>query len=506
MNDKNLVNGEIPSALPDFEDEDSREKLLRHAADDSDSTVGGLEEDEAEDADLERVPTKKSKRHVLRTIAGFAVFIFILIGAVSWFFGIGWFYAQEPHPVSRSGSKGTQTPPMTEDEKLRAALSMVAAKQPLSSEADITSVVEANTPVSDVPIPGATLPNEPDETILDRSQRTGKIAIPSSAESAAPELAVKTLTSTSQAHGENTSVGNPFVRSTASNSTEPPGRSLFFGVAVKVAPQNAPQQVFARPTSNTRSETNSPSHSSTGIPFGTLLPVRIIGSIYTFRGSGGFVRMELTRTVEGSGYTFPAGTMIVGNMRGGESARAFVTIVGLIDPVSGDLIKFTGELLGRDGGSGIEGRKRKLSSGWSRILRGLKDTAGTIIGSVGAFRSGGTVVVSDSIRRGGSSVAEEFSGALSKNKDDDGFVEVAAGTNGYVLVTGLPENGGSTRAESRNKNPSGLSDDELADLLTGTSTANMRSHTSKMTPEFRRLVEEAISTTTGRRSTEGTKE
>ncbi len=503
MTDNNLVNGEIPSALPDFEDEDSREKLLRHAAEESDSTDSGLEEDEAENADLERAPRKKSKRHVLRTIAGFALFLFILIGAVSWFFGIGWFSAQEPHPVSRSGSKGTQTPPMTEDEKLKAALSMVAAKQPLSSEADIPSVVEANNPVSDIPTAGATLPNEPDETILNRSQQTGRVATQVSDESAVTDPAVNISRVTSELQRNDTKVLPSTIRSAENNAIEPPGRSLFFGVTAQIAPENATQQVPARPTS---SEAGSQKNPSPGIPFGTLLPVRLIGSIYTFRGSGGFVRMELARTVEGSGYTFPAGMMIVGTMRGGESAHAFVTVVGLIDPVSGDLIKFTGELLGRDGGSGIEGHKRKLSSGWSRILRGLKDTAGTIIGSVGALRSGGTVVISDSIRRGGSSVAEEFSGALSKNKDDDGFVEVAAGSNGYVLVTGLPENSGSTIAESQNRNPSGLSDGELADLLTGTSTVNMRSHISKMTPEFRRLVEEAMSATTGRRSPEGTKE
>ncbi len=506
MKDNNLVNGEIPSALPDFENEDSREKLLRHAAEAGDSAEGGLEDDdEVENADVERTPRKKSKRHVVRGIACFALFLFILIGAVSWFFGMGWFSAQEPRPVSRSGSN-TQTSPMTDHEKLKAALNMVAAKQPLSSETNIPSDVEVNSPISDIPTAGATLPNEPDETILTQSQQTGKTAIPSSVESAGPDLAVKMSTSAFQPHVENTSAINPFAKFTKSDSTEPSGRSLFFGVAAKADPPNTVQQVPASLSGNTARQAGSPNDPSTGIPFGTLLPVRLIGSIYTFRGSGGFVRMELTRTVQSGGYTFPAGTMIVGNMRGGESTRAYVTVVGLIDPVSGDLIEFSGELLGRDGGSGIEGRKRKLSSGWSRILRGLKDTAGTIIGSVGALKSGGTVVISDSIRRGSSSVAEEFAGSLTKNKDSDGFVEVAAGTNGYVLVTGLPANGGSTIAESRNRNPCGLSDDELADLLTGTSFPNMRSNISKMTPEFRRLVEEAMSATTGRRSTEDIKE
>ena len=80
--------------------------------------------------------------------------------------------------------------------------------------------------------------------------------------------------------------------------------------------------------------------------FGSLLPVRLIGAIYTLRNSGGVVRMELTQPVEGKGYSYPAGTTLIGNLRGGESVRAFVNVIGLIDPVSGELVKFTGELIG----------------------------------------------------------------------------------------------------------------------------------------------------------------
>jgi hypothetical protein len=193
----------------------------------------------------------------------------------------------------------------------------------------------------------------------------------------------------------------------------------------------------------------------TGIPFGTLLPVRLVGSIYTLRNSGGFVRMELTRPIEGKGYSYPAGTMIVGNVRGGESARAFVTIAGLIDPVSGELVRFSGELLGRDGGSGIEGRRRNLTSQWSRFFRGLRDTAASVLGSVGALRSGSTVILSEPIRRGTESMSEDLSGALLKNGREDTFLEVAAGSSGYILVTGLPENSRATvhrpEREARNE-------------------------------------------------------
>ena len=36
-------------------------------------------------------------------------------------------------------------------------------------------------------------------------------------------------------------------------------------------------------------------------------------------------------------------------------------------------------------------------------------------------------------------MTEDLSGAILKNKREDTFLEVAAGSNGYVLVTGLPE-------------------------------------------------------------------
>lgn len=158
--------------------------------------------------------------------------------------------------------------------------------------------------------------------------------------------------------------------------------------------------------------------------------------------------MELTRLVEGDGYSYPAGTLIVGEVRGGESVRAFVGVVGLIDPISGEFVKFSGELLGRDGSSGVEGRRRNLTSQWSRFFRGMKDTAASVLGSVGALRSGGTVILSEPIRRGTESMSEDLSSAILKNDREDTFLEVVAGSSGYVLVTALPENSPSAASQT----------------------------------------------------------
>ena len=187
-----------------------------------------------------------------------------------------------------------------------------------------------------------------------------------------------------------------------------------------------------------------------GIPFGTLLPVRLVGSIYTLRRSGGFVRMELTRQVDGNGFSYPAGTKVIGNIRGSESSRAFVTIIGLIDPVSGALVKFGGELLGKDGASGIEGKRRRLTSQWARFFDGLKETASSVLGSVGALRSGGTVILSEPLRRGSESMSEDLSDALVSGSKENTFIEVSAGSNGYVLVTDLPDTSSASSAPATN--------------------------------------------------------
>lgn len=182
------------------------------------------------------------------------------------------------------------------------------------------------------------------------------------------------------------------------------------------------------------------------IPFGALIPVRLIGSVFTLqntgrssgRGSDAYVRLELTRPIEGKGYNYPAGTVFVGNIRSDEAARAFVSIVGLIDPISGAFVKCVGDLLGSDGASGIIGQRKSTTGNWSRLLRGLKDTASSVVSSVGSLRGGSTIVFSDQIRRGTGSVGEKVSETFLQKNNRDSFVAVSAGTTGYILITELP--------------------------------------------------------------------
>lgn len=418
---------DVPTALPGFEDDDAREKLLLETTDTDMHPSGEAEEEEIElGNEAPRPKTRRSK--VIRMFAAFAAFVCILAIAVSWFFGMGWFAEQKAQPISRHSSKDGQTSPATEDEKLKMALSMVAA-QPTSGTPELyrPSALE-----EDDQNRASTNP-KPDDTVTPPA--AGDQGSPTSAKES------YSLPSPKDSSNDNHPSNAPqragvSSAPTANDSDDARGRSLFFGLSKKPAKEDEPREAENLQAAKPELTGTVP---AAQIPFGALLPVRLVGSIYTLRNTGGFVRMELTRPIEGNGYAYPAGTMVVGNVRGGESVRAFVNIIGLIDPASGELIRFSGELLGRDGSSGIEGKRRNLTSRWARVFRGMKGTAASFLGSVGAIRSGSTVVLSEPIRRGTESMSEDLSDSILKNEREDTFVEVAAGASGYVLVTGLPE-------------------------------------------------------------------
>lgn len=421
---------DVPTAQPGIEPEEDRENLLL-----DDQT------DEFEDSEIDELATdnpterKKSKvKRLVKGVAAFSIFLFLMGIAITWFFGMGWFATAKPQAINRNAPKDSPAAPMTEDEKLKAALTMVAAKEPDPSKGSITSQDETVTieqPLADNAKGNGVSPNIP--------TKVGTELTPS-------QLGAETFTaSPGQVDNMARTVKAPrnklsdptATEGTSDKSVEPLGRSLFFGVdKIRSGPLR---------TTDNRSETSSNERpkvqSGINIPFGTLFPVRLLGAIYTLKDSGGIVRLELTQPVEGNGYSFPAGTMLVGNLRGGESLRAFVSIIGLIDPKSGELVKFSGELMGTDGASGLSGKRKNITGSWTRFFRSFRETAGSVIGSVGAFRSSGTVVISDSLGRGSEKLSEATAQSLFENRRENTFLEVLAGTNGYVLVTQLPAAG-----------------------------------------------------------------
>ena len=102
-----------------------------------------------------------------------------------------------------------------------------------------------------------------------------------------------------------------------------------------------------------------------------MLPVRTIGGLYTLR-SGALARLELTRDIVGNGWSMTRGTILVGTTKGGEYDRAYVAIIGFIDPESGKFVKLGGDVLGGDGAAGLKGKSRQLDSRWTRILSQLE--------------------------------------------------------------------------------------------------------------------------------------
>ena len=198
--------------------------------------------------------------------------------------------------------------------------------------------------------------------------------------------------------------------------------------------------------------------------------------------------MELTRDVGGAGWKLARRTVIVGTLRGGEFDRAYVSVVGYIDPASGRLVTFGGSLLGSDAGEGVKGERRQVSGRWSRIFGQLAERGYSLAQTALGRRSGATIVL-------GGAATPELS-ALTRNGDRREFVAVKAGSMGYVSVTDLPKEVEGVDAQLLNSGANtgtGLTDEEVAQLLSTGSTAQIRAAMPRMNENMRRIAEQVIS-------------
>lgn len=218
-------------------------------------------------------------------------------------------------------------------------------------------------------------------------------------------------------------------------------------------------------------------------PFGALLPVRTLGAIYTLRPS--LSRFELTRDMKGDGWTMKKGTILVGQQRGNELDRAYVSLTGFIDPSSGKFVRLSGDALGADGAPGLRGKRRRLGSRWARVLS--RAASGAVALGQAALSRGGTIVNVPG------TVSPEIQGFTSSAASSREFVEVSAGATAFVLVTNLPkEIRGADPQPVGNDGGSSLGDEELADLLTGGSPEEIRAALPRMTPELRQVAEAVL--------------
>ncbi len=486
---------DIPAALPIAEEGGNREKLLREAAGENDWENENLS-NETEDVELEELAeTPRSSKKKLFFAFVLCVFGFILLVLVmSWFFRLGAFATANPQPVDRTKQTNSSDPaPVTEEEKLKMALNLVAEKNPNASNSDASNTnetVAGNTSVN-IPPPGVMDLAEP-VIVPDPLVQTNRTTVNAPLTSAGMESSKTPISSVSnsvQSSKNNERTNETVVQQARENNIPPLGRSLFFGIerketAVLNTVSGAKKQTVAN--AETINFTDQPKPS---IPFGTLLPIRFLGAVYTLRASGGLVRMELTRAVSGKNYSYAAGTVLVGSLRGSEYKRAFITVHGLIDPQTGGLVKLTGEVLGGDGASGITGRRRQIKSTWSRIFEGLRDAGAVAVGTLGSGRSGGSVIISD----GASKVSGEISGLIANSRNSNEFVEVGAGTTAFVLITELPDEISNSDSLLQNSESStGLTTSELADLFSEGNKDKIRAALPRMTPQFRLLAEKYL--------------
>lgn len=497
---------DIPAALPISETDDEREKLIREAAEENKSADENLPR-EPDDEDFETLEqtAKPSKKKLFLAFVGFVFGLVFLVLILCWFFGIGVFARVSPQAVDRTAKTNSSgsTTPVTEDEKMKMALNLVAEKNPNGVDSSVTNSnsetgaindLNSNSSV-DIPPTKATDLNEP-VIVPDSLSETNQSPVnspmtSSSISSTKPQNPV--ISTETQSVLSSNNANQTEIQPNRQIENAPLGRSLFFGIERK---ENTPLNLASQTNNQviTKNEnTNSTDAQATAIPFGTLLPIRFLGAVYTLRASGGLVRMELTRSVSGKDYSYPAGTVLVGTLRSSEYKRAFISVVGLIDPTTGGLVKFEGEVMGNDGASGITGRRRQVKSVWSRVFSGLREAGSVALGAIGNRSSGGTVVISDSTSKASGVLTDELSGLIGGSQNSNEFVEISAGTTGFVLVTDLPDEVSNTERLSQNsKTTTGLSESELANLFTEGNKEKIRAALPRMTPAFRQLAEKVL--------------
>ncbi len=508
-----LAEKETMSANGFDELENTNEETNEIVLDETDASPGSLA-DEREAKNLRRAKRRKSLAFLGIFGAGFAMFLLF----ISWAFGFGFFAPPSRVAVDRNqktsgaNSSGATT---SGDEKLKTALALVANEggennkdAPVISDTSTNpnGLGEQDLKLTSGDKTGELPNNQPSGNMIVLPDETGSVKSNPAQNQIRGSRPVSQGIAGIQPNFLNGEVAptNALLKPKASNnggvnsSDKADGaiaRSVFFGGVFdknNQARQNSPTN------SGNFSLRRVSSNENTNVPaFGTLLPVRFLGAIYTLRGAGGLVRMELSRSVKKGEFSYPAGTIIVGRLRGSEYNRAFISAIGAIDPKTGKLVKFEGEVLGVDGASGAKGERKSIKSWGARFLSGLREAGGqavNVLAARGSSGRGGTIVLNGSGGLGG-----EVSSVIRGDSQENSFIVVRAGTESYVLITDLPaeQREGDEEFEklaNTNNQISGvnLSDSEMADVLATDDPNKLRAALLKMSPQFRALAIKAI--------------
>lgn len=224
-------------------------------------------------------------------------------------------------------------------------------------------------------------------------------------------------------------------------------------------------------------------------PFGTMLPVRTQGVIFTLRNNS-YARLELTRDMSGNDWSLPKGTVLIGRTTGSEHDRAFVNVIGYIDPRENKLVTMTGDVLGSDGANGIPGKRVSIDrSSLNQTLRKVASGGLQVASSMaGALTGRGTVVIDSAGYRLMDPINEQARGLV--NSDKKSFVKVEAGQQAYVMVVDLPNRVEGTDAPGTEQLPrsGSLTDREVMELILFGTADDVREAMPLMTDEQKRLA------------------
>lgn len=232
--------------------------------------------------------------------------------------------------------------------------------------------------------------------------------------------------------------------------------------------------------------------------FGTMLPVRTQGVIFSLRNNS-FARLELARDCQGEGWSLPKGTLLIGRVSGSEYDRAFINIQGYIDPRTNRFVKLIGEVLGSDGGSGMQGKRvvvdrNRLKQTLSKVASSGLQVAGMM---AGALTGRGTVVLNGAGYRVLNPVTDEAGRIVNGGDAKHSFVKVEAGQPAYVMVADLPKELHAVDApgeEEFAQAATSLRDREVMELILFGTPDDIRAALPLMNEEQKRLVVKSIGT------------
>ncbi len=231
-------------------------------------------------------------------------------------------------------------------------------------------------------------------------------------------------------------------------------------------------------------------------PFGTMLPVRTQGVIFTLRNNS-YARFELTNDVSGKGWSLPKGTLLIGRTSGSENDRAYVNVIGFIDVRDNKLIKMTGEVLGSDGGAGIQGKRVAVDRNrLGQTLRKVASSGIQVAGMMaGALTGRGTVVIDGAGYRLMNPITDEAGRVIGGAQGKQAFVKVEAGRAGYVMVADLPKELRAVDAPGEDeltRASTSLTDREVMELILFATPAEIRAVLPLMTDDQKRLALKAL--------------